>query len=126
MTWLQKWISKREPWIFENSKLPIWLSRITPVEIWALSFACFVFCRGKISKTTRRHEIIHYHQQLELLFVGQWLLYGLFFLIGLVRYRSGKKAYRENPFEREAYSNEKKYTYLEKRPLWNWVRYVKG
>ena len=126
MSWLQKWISKRRPWVFENSKLPVWLSKISPIEIWAMSFACFVACRGVMSKTTRRHETIHYHQQLEMLFVGQWILYAAFWLIGLVKYRSGKKAYYENPFEREAYDNEKKYTYLDKRPLWNWVHYIRG
>lgn len=126
MSWLQKWISKRSPWVFENSRIPAWLSKISPIDIWAVSIACFVFCKGDISKTTRRHETVHYHQQLELLFVGQWLLYGLFFLVGLVRYRSGKKAYRENPFEREAYDNEKKYTYLDKRPLWNWKNYIRS
>ncbi len=121
---VRKWISRRKPFVFENSKLPVWLSKIAPIEINAVSFACFVFCRGELSKTSRRHETIHYHQQLEMIFVGQWLLYGLFCLIGLVRYRSGKKAYYENPFEREAYDNQKKYTYLEKRPLWSWTNYI--
>ena len=126
MKWFQRWISKREPWVFENSNLPVWLSKISPIEIWAFSFMCFVFCRGEMSKTTRRHETIHYHQQLEMLFVFQWIAYAVFWLIGLVRYRSGAEAYRQSPFEREAYENQKKYTYLEKRPLWNWVNYIKG
>jgi hypothetical protein len=125
MLWFQRWLSKRKPWVFENSKIPVWLSKLAPIEINALSIACFVFCRGEISKTTRRHETIHYHQQWELLFVGQWILYAVFYLSGLIRYRSGEKAYRENPFEREAYDNQKKYTYLEKRPLWNWTHYIK-
>jgi hypothetical protein len=123
---IRSFISKRRPRIFEDSKIPVWLSKISPIEIGALSFACLVFARGKINKTTRRHEIIHYHQQLELLFVFQWILYALFWLVGLVRYRSPKLAYRENPFEREAYSNAKKTTYLEKRPLWNWRHYIKS
>lgn len=121
---IQKFISKREPVFFEDSKVPVWLSKISPIEIGALSFAFFVFSRGKINKTTRRHETIHYHQQLELLFVFQWILYGLFWVVGLVRYRDGEKAYYENPFEREAYSNAKKTTYLDKRPLWNWRHYM--
>ncbi len=121
---IQKFISKREPVFFEDSKVPVWLSKISPIEINALSFAFFVFSRGKINKTTRRHETIHYHQQLELLFVFQWILYGLFWVVGLVRYRDGEKAYYENPFEREAYSNAKKTTYLDKRPLWNWRHYM--
>ena len=123
---IRGFIAKREPFIFENSKIPVWLSKISPIEIEALSFACFVFARGKMNKTTRRHEIIHYHQQLEMLFVFQWLLYGIFWLVGLVRYKSSKKAYYENPFEREAYANAKKTTYLNKRPLWNWRHYIKS
>lgn len=126
MKWLQAWVSRRTPWIFENSKLPVWLSKIAPIEINALSFACFVFCRGELNKTTRRHEIIHYHQQIEMMFIFQWVMYGFFWLVGLVRYRSAPEAYRQNPFEREAYDNQKKYTYIEKRPLWNWIHYVKG
>ena len=124
MKWLQEWISNRTPWIFEKSKVPVVLSKLSPIDIWAVSIGCFVFCKGKMSKTTRRHEIIHYHQQLELLFVGQWLLYLGFFLYGLLKHRSGKTAYRENPFEKEARDNEKKYTYLRKRPLWNWKNYI--
>lgn len=123
---IQKFISKREPIVFEDSKIPVWLSKISPIEIGALSFAFFVFSRGKLNKTSRRHETIHYHQQLELLFVFQWVLYALFWVIGLVRYRSPKLAYRENPFERECYKNEKKTTYLQKRPLWNWRHYIKS
>jgi hypothetical protein len=121
---VRKWISRREPLVFENSKIPVWLSKLAPIEINAVSFACFVFCRGVLTKTSRRHETIHYHQQIEMGFIGQWVLYGLFFLVGLVRYRSGKEAYRLNPFEREAYCNQKKFTYLDKRPLWNWTHYL--
>ena len=121
----QNYISKRQPIFLEESRLPIVLSKVSPIEISALSFACFVFSRGKINKTTRRHETIHYHQQIELSFVIQWILYGLFWTFGMIKYRNGKKAYYENPFEREAYANERKTTYLEKRPLWNWVNYIK-
>lgn len=121
---IRGFISKREPIFFEDSKIPVWLSKISPIEIGALSFAFFVFSRGKLTKTTKRHETIHYHQQLELLFVFQWILYGVFWVVGLVRYRDGKKAYYENPFEREAYANAKKTTYLGKRPLWNWRHYM--
>lgn len=124
MSWFQNWVSKRKPWVFENSKIPAWLSKVSPIEIGAISFAFFVFCRGELSKTSRRHETIHYHQQIELLFIGQWLLYGVFWVVGLLKYRDGATAYREIPFEKEAYDNEKKYTYLEKRPLWNWRHYI--
>ena len=121
---VRKWISRQEPFVFENSKIPVCLSKLSPVEINALSFACFVFCRETLSKTTLRHETIHYHQQLELLFVGFWALYVFFYLRGLARYFNGEKAYRNNPFEREAYDNERKIKYLERRQLWAWRDYM--
>ena len=114
-----------EPFFINNSKVPVWLSYLAPSQIWAISFGWGVWCRGEINKTTKRHETIHFQQQLELGFVLQWLLYGLFWVIGFFRYKfDGAKAYRENPFEREAYGNEKKYTYLEKRKRYAWVRYI--
>ena len=114
-----------EPRFINNSKLPVWLSKLAPINIWAISFGFWVWCRGEINKTTRRHETIHFQQQLELGFVLQWLLYGMFWLVGLVRYRDGAKAYRENPFEREAFSNEKKPTYLGKRKRYAWTAYIR-
>ena len=65
-----------EPYIFENSKLPVWLSKIAPIEIYALSFFVFVWCRSTLLPQTKRHEIIHFQQQLEMLFVFQWIFYG--------------------------------------------------
>ena len=118
---MKKW----KPLMFENSKIPVWLSKIAPIEIWALSFFIFVFCRGKLNDVTKRHEIIHFQQQLELAFVGQWILYGLFWLVGLIRYRNGAKAYYLNPFEREAYENAGKENYLDTRRRYAWVRYIK-
>lgn len=123
---IKNWIRARRPWMFNNSKIPVFLSHFAPIEIWAVSFGPFVACRGVMSKTTERHEIIHFQQQLELLFLPQWILYGAFWLIGLVKYRNGRQAYYENPFEREAYDNERKYTYLERRPFYNWVNYIRG
>tara|TARA_R100000152_G_C6781599_1_gene216457 strand:+ start:5172 stop:5555 length:384 start_codon:yes stop_codon:yes gene_type:complete len=122
---IRKCISSKRPIVFEDSKIPVWLSKINPIEIYALSFACFVFCRGKLNDTTRRHETIHYHQQLEMLFIGQWLMYGIFWLIGLIKHRDAKKAYYLNPFEKEAYDNDQKSDYLNTRKMWNWINYIK-
>lgn len=121
---IKSWIRARRPWMFNNSKIPVFLSHFAPIEIWAISFGPFVACRGVMSKTTERHEIIHFQQQLEMLFVFQWIAYGLSYLVNLVRYRNGATAYRENVFEREAYDNDRKYKYLERRPFYNWVNYI--
>lgn len=114
------------PKFYENSKVPVWLSKLAPIEIYALSFGVWVWCRGIMGERIRRHETIHYLQQLELGFVGQWLLYGIFHLVGLWKYHGdGKKAYRENPFEREAYANDEDEEYLLKRTRYNWKNYLK-
>lgn len=108
----------------ENSKLPVWLSKIVPINVYAFSFAVWVVCRGVMSDRTRRHETIHYKQQLELGFVLQWVLYGLFHVINLIRYRDGVTAYYENPFEREAYDNDEDPNYLDNRKHFSWVKYI--
>lgn len=117
-------IKNLKPIFIENSKVPIFLSYLAPIDIWAISFGFFVWCRGNLSEATRRHETIHFQQQIELLFVLQWILYVLFWIQGLIKYRNGKKAYRESPFEREAYENEMDLDYLVSRPRYNWVNYI--
>ena len=114
-----------EPWYRENSKIPEILSVVSPIEIWAISIGPWVWCRGELTKTVKRHETIHFQQQLELMFVGNWILYVTFWAIGLFLYRSGSKAYTEHPFEREAYDNERRYTYLKKRKRYAWTAYIK-
>ena len=125
---IRQWISKRRPWVFENSRLPGFLSHFAPIDIWAISFGPFVCCKGELSESTRQHETIHYHQQLELLFLGQWILYGIFWIRGLWEFRKlanrGAQAYRENPFEREAYDKQKEEDYLGHRKLYSWTKYI--
>lgn len=113
-----------EPYFIENSKIPVILSKVAPIEIWAISFGIWVWCRGEMSDRTINHETIHFQQQLELLFVGQWILYGLFWLWGLAKYRDPARAYRESPFEREAYRNDEDMAYLDRRPRYAWLRYT--
>lgn len=113
-----------KPVFIENSKLPVFLSNFAPINIWAISFGPWVWCRGVLDESTKRHEVIHFQQQLELLFVGQWILYVLFYLKGLIQYRNGKTAYEENPFEREAYANDELKGYLPNRGRYNWVNYI--
>ena len=114
------------PLIYENSKLPVYLSKIVPIDVYAFSFAIWVVCRGVMSERTKNHETIHYRQQLEMLFVFQWILYGLFHIVGLVRYGNGQDAYYENPFEREAYNNDTNLDYLDSRKPYAWLKYIKS
>ena len=111
------------PLMFENSKVPVWLSYVAPINIGALSFFIFVWSRGEMSERTKRHETIHYKQQVELLFIIQWILYGYFHLKGLIKGLSGTYAYYQNPFELEAYANDEKENYLLERKPYAWVDY---
>ena len=113
------------PLIYENSKLPVWLSKIVPIEVAAFSFFIFVFCRGEVNTRLKTHETIHYKQQVELLFIFQWILYGLFHIIGLLRGRDGGSAYRYNPFELEAYDNDDNENYLNEIKPYAWIKYWK-
>ena len=113
----------RKPWFFENSNLPWLLSFVAPINIHAIALGPLVWCRGEFDDILKNHETIHYHQQLELLFIGQWLLYVFYWLKGLIIYKNGDEAYRESPFEREAYDNEENLEYLKTRKLWAWRKY---
>ena len=110
----------------ENSRVPVVLSKVSPINIGAISLGLFVFARGEMTKTTKRHETIHYLQWRELGFIGFILLYPLFWLVGLVRYRDGARAYMESPFEREAYGHEADKGYLATRKAYAWVKHIKA
>ena len=124
---MQSLIKNLRPIYIEESKFPVWLSKLVPIEVWAVSIGPFVWCRGILSTTTKRHECIHFHQQLELLFVGQWILYGLSYLYNrIIKGMDGPTAYRFNVFEVEAYTHESTVHYLRDRKTFAWVKYIKG
>ena len=112
-----------KPFIFEYSRVPGWVSVFAPIDFAAFSFFVFVFCYDKASKRLITHETIHFQQQLELLFVFQWLLYGIFYVVGLIKYRDAKQAYYRTPFEQEAYAFEYEHDYLENRKHFAWMKY---
>lgn len=70
------------------------------------------------------HERIHLRQQIELLWIGFFLWYGIEFLIRWIRYGSSLKAYFNISFEREAYANENDLFYLRKRSIWSFIDYL--
>jgi hypothetical protein len=72
-----------------------------------------------------RHERIHFYQQIELLFVFHWLLYGLFYLVSRLKGKGHYIAYRYNPFELEAYKHDNEPDYLNRRSAFAWSRYLK-
>ncbi len=81
--------------------------RFPPRDFHAITLFPFVFYNGRpLSEIELRHETIHLWQQASLLFVGFYLLYFLFWLAALIRYRDTFRAYRSIPFERYAYDHE--------------------
>jgi hypothetical protein len=110
-----------KPWMIENSRIPVWLSYITPITIGAITMGFIVFSRGEMDEQTRRHETIHFQQFVETLFIGFLMLYLWDYLFGLVRYRNGKVAYQQIRAEREAYMFDDDEGYLSKRKRWGWI-----
>ena len=90
------------------------------------SFGIWIFFAEGANVTLRliRHETIHYHQQKEMLFVFQWVWYGIEYIIKLAKYRNHDAAYRNLSFEREAYDNEENVYYLKTRKRWAWAMYL--
>jgi hypothetical protein len=96
-----------------------------------ISIFPIVFLYGKYfeSKTTINHETIHFKQQLEMLVIPFYLVYGFFFLLnffkGFFKKDGGwNTSYYRIPFEQEAYDNEENLDYLKSRKPYAWIKYV--
>ena len=109
------------PWFFKNSKVPVVLSKFTPIEIGAITIGPWVFSRGEMSDVTKNHETIHWQQYIETGILGFIILYYSFYFWNLIKYRDGQVAYHMIPFEKEAYDNDKNLNYLETRKRYSWL-----
>ena len=110
-----------KPIFIENSKLPVWLSYIGPINIGTITLFPFVISRSEIEKKTKVHETIHFQQALETLVLGFYIFYLLNYGWLLLKGYKGKDAYRRLQAEKEAYTNEKNSSYLESRRRWRWL-----
>lgn len=113
-----------KPLFIENSKIPVLLSYLAPIEIGAITLGPIVISRGEMSEITKRHETIHFQQFLELAFVGFIILYFGYWLWNLIRGDSGESAYYNIPFEKEAYYNDEDENYLQNRKRFSWIHYI--
>lgn len=86
--------------------------------IRALAFFPFIIIPSTtiVDDVLINHECIHLRQQLELLILPFYIWY----LIALHR-----KGYMGISFEKEAYANEKDLTYLSKRRIFAFTKYLK-
>lgn len=111
-------------YIIENSKIPRSLSWF--INIWAITLYPFIICKGELDQETRTHEVIHLHQQRELLVIGFYLLYVGFWLWHLIKSKSFVTAYAHIPFEREAYDNDDNPVYPINRKAFSWINYIQN
>lgn len=110
------------PLFFEDSKVPVILSYVSPIEIGAITLGPLIFSRGKMSTITKNHECIHWEQYKECLIVGFLVLYGLSYVINLCKGMRGPEAYRKIWFEKEAYDHDEDLDYIPKRKMFAWAR----
>lgn len=104
-----------------------------------ITIGIFVIFKNKSVATDRvvNHEHIHVKQQIELLFIGMWLLYILNYLYNRIRLAAGMRlpvetgyrsshlrAYHNIIFEREAYDNDNNLDYIKNRKSFAWLAYI--
>jgi len=108
-------------------KLPIriWTSKKRLRGYVGFSFFIFIFVAREAYDHDMiiRHETIHFKQQVEMLFIGMWIMYAFEMVRNYIKYKNFDKAYRNNVFEREAYANDEDEDYLKNRKFWAWNRY---
>ena len=111
------------PIYIENSKVPVILSYLAPIEISAITLGPLVFSRGTIDERVKRHEAIHWQQWLDTCLIGFPVLYLLFWMRGYLIYKNGQSAYFMIPFEQEAYLHDDDEFYLINRKRFAWWKY---
>lgn len=91
----------------------------------------FIILREEYKDSTKydirklvNHETIHFHQCLETLLIGFYVIYLIEFLVKSLIHRSFRKGYKAISFEIEAYNNEKDYKYIDKRKRFSWVENI--
>ena len=118
----------KSPKFFENSRVPKVLSKLAPINIWAITLGPFVFCSGTLSEKTKRHETIHFMQYKELFWIGFLLIYLFDFLWAAIVKKKGftRESYLSIRFEQEAWHCDDYENYLENREPYAWKKYPLG
>jgi hypothetical protein len=96
--------------------------RFVGITLWP--FIVMKHQRLKKDAVFINHERIHLRQQLELLILPFFIIYGLEYLVRLIQYKNRYVAYRNISFEREAYQNEGNMRYLRNKKFWSFLRFL--
>lgn len=81
--------------------------------------------KKELSAVNINHESIHTAQGKEMLWVFFYLWYIIEWGIRLIQYLDQNAAYRNISFEREAYTNQSNFDYLNTRSSWAFLNYMK-
>lgn len=101
--------------------------RLPPRAYHAITIFPFVFYNGEPLRAQElRHETVHLWQQLVLLILPFYLLYLLFWLYGLIKFRNHDRAYMSIPFERSAYELESEIKLSPRRCMFHWISKIKN
>ena len=95
------------------------------IDVHAITLFPFIVCKEKMDSVTLNHERIHLKQQKELWLLGFYFLYVLYWLKFLVEGMTRGGAYKNIPFEAEAYDNQNNLSYLKSRKKHSWKKYIK-
>jgi len=93
-------------------------NRIIPFgkRFLAINLFGIIFTKGPIDRITLNHEKIHTAQIKELWYLPFYVLYVTEWIVKIIIYRNFMKAYHAISFEREAYTHQTDFEYLNKRP----------
>ena len=105
----------------------MWIIKSKKLNLGGIALFPFVIINSKLSterqKVMINHERIHIRQQIELLIFPFYILYLFNYLLNRFKYSTHEEAYRNIVFEKEAFSKERDFDYLSKRPLWNFLEF---
>lgn len=93
----------------------------------AMALFPFILVKNKACASNVRlinHERIHLRQQVEMLVLPFYIVYGLEYLYRRLQNKNHYAAYRHISFEREAYANENNLSYLETRAFWGFLKWT--
>jgi hypothetical protein len=95
--------------VFKVKRLPM------GKDFLAITLGEFIFTRAELSRYDLNHELIHVHQQRELLYLPFFVWYVAEWLVLYIKYRNWTKAYFHIRFEQEAYRHQNDLDYLKHR-----------
>ena len=102
-----------------------WITELVSVviDVYAITIFPFIISREEMTPEVLNHEMIHLHQQRELLILPFYILYVFYYFKGLMAHKDKHNAYFMIPFEQEAYQNENNLDYLKTRKRFAWRRF---